>query len=370
MRKSFKYRLFTNKTQEAKLDGLFDSARFLYNNALEQRIVCWKQWRKSINYYDQSNALKEIRSFDEGIAQLNFSASQDILRRLDKSFQAFFRRIKQGDKPGFPRFKGRDYFHSITFPTYGDGIKLKNGKLYIQNIGNIRINLHRDIEGTIKTVTIKRQNDRFYASFSCDDIPQNILPVSTKEIGIDVGIKTFVVMSDGRVIDNPKYLKQSETKLKKIQSQYSKKRSKNLKKKLARLHERVSNQRKDFQHKLSRKIVDEFGFIFVEKLKPSQMVSGNHGILNKFINDAAWTQFFNFMNYKAEWAGRTLIKVNPQNTTQTCSGCGVIVKKDLSVRVHNCPHCGLVLSRDLNASKNIHALGHSVVFETEAVCFS
>lgn len=369
MRKSFKYRLFTNKTQEAKLDGLFNSARFLYNCALEQRIVCYKQWRKFINYYDQANSLKEVRSFDEGIAQLNFSASQNILRQLDKAFQAFFRRIKQGKKPGFPRFKGKDRFRSITFPTYGDGIKLKNSKLYIQNIGHIRIKLHRNLEGVIKTVTIKRQNERFYASFSCNEVPQNILPTSTKEIGIDVGIKSFAVMSDGQMIDNPKYLKQSETKLKEIQSQYSKKRSKTLKRKLCRLHEKISNQRKDFQHKLSRKIVDKFGFVFIEKLQPKQMVKNNFKVLNKYINDAAWSQFFNFLSYKAENAGRKLVKVNPKNTTQACSKCGQIVKKDLSVRAHKCS-CGLEISRDLNAAYNIYRLGHSLVFKTEAVCFS
>lgn len=362
MKKSFKYRLFTNKSQETCLDSLFDSARFLYNCALEQRIICWKQWRKSINYYDQANTLKEIRNIDEGIIQLNYSVSQNVLRQLDKAFQAFFKRTKRGEKPGFPRFKGKNHFHSITFPIYGNGIKLKNGKLYIQNVGHVRIKLHRDLEGKIKTVTIKKQNGRFYASFSCDKVPQNILPASTKEIGIDVGIKTFAVMSDGRTIDNPKYLKQLETKLKETQSQYSKKRSKNLKRKLGRLHEKVSNQRKDFQHKLSRKIVDEFGYIFVEKLQPKQMVKSNFKILNKYINDIAWSQFFNFTSYKAEWAGRVFLKVNPKGTTQECSNCGEIVPKDLSVRIHNCPHCGLILGRDLNAAKNILGRGRRLCF--------
>ena len=232
MRKSFKYRLFTNKTQEAKLDSLFDSARFLYNCALEHRIVCYNQWRKPVNFYEQCKTLKEIRSFNEGIAQLNSHCSQNVLRRLDRAFQAFFKHIKSGDKPGFPRFKSKNRFHSVTFPAYGDGVKLKNGKLYIQNVGHIRIKLHRNLEGKIKTVTIKRQNGYFYASFSCDGVPPNILPVSTKEIGIDVGIKSFAVMSDGQGIDNPKYLKQSEAKLKETQSYYSKKRSKILKKKL------------------------------------------------------------------------------------------------------------------------------------------
>lgn len=370
MKKSFKYRLFTNKTQEFKLDKLFSSARFLYNCALEQRIICYKQWHKSINYYDQANTLKEIRSFDEGIAQLNFSVSQNVLRQLDKAFQAFFKRIKQGDKPGFPRFKGINRFRSITFPAYGDGIKLKSEKLYVQNVGHIRIKLHRNIEGIIKTVTIKKHNGRFYASFSCNEVSQNILTASDKEIGIDVGIKAFAVMSDGQTIGNPKYMKQSETKLKEIQSRYSKKRSKNLKKKLSRLHEKISNQRKDFQHKLSRTIINKFGFIFVEKLQPKQMVKNNFKVLNKHINDAAWTQFFSLLRYKAESAGRVLVEVNPKNTTQACSGCGKIVPKDLSVRVHDCHYCGLVLDRDHNAAKNILRLGHSLCFKQEAVCFS
>ncbi len=370
MRKSFKYRLFTNRTQEIKLDELLSSARFLYNNALEHRIVCYKQWHKSINYYDQANALKEIRSFDKGIAQLNFSCSQNILKQLDKTFQAFFRRLKQGCKPGFPRFKGVDYFNSIIFPAYGDGIKLKGSKLYIQNVGHVRIKLHRGLEGTIKTVTIKRQNGRIYVSFSCDEVPENILPVSTKEIGIDVGIKSFAVMSDGQVINNSKYLKQSEIKLKEMQRQYSKKRSKNLKKKFACLHERVSNQRKDFQHKLSRKIVDEFGYIYVEELQPKEMVKNSFRVLNKYINDAAWSQFFNFTAYKAEWAGRKFIKVNPKGTTQECSNCGEIVPKDLSVRVHDCPKCGFKVSRDYNSSLNILRRGHRLCFTQEAVCFS
>jgi len=359
MRKSFKYRLFTNKTQEAKFDSLFDSARFLYNCALEQRIVCYKQWRKSINYYDQANTLKEIRSFDEGIAKLNYSASQDILRRLDKAFQAFFRRIKSGDTPGFPRFKGRDRFNSITFPAYGDGIRLKNGKLYIQNVGSVRIRLHRELEGKIKTVTIRRQNGHFYAAFSCDDVTPIILPPCSDEVGIDVGIKSFAVLSNGEIIDNPKHLKQSEEKLKELQSRHSKKRTRKTRKNLSRLHAKVGNQRKDFLHKLSRKIVNQFGFIFVENLKPKKMVNGNHGILSKYINDAAWSMFFGMTQYKAEEAGRVFIRVNPKGTTQECARCGAIIPKALSVRVHDCS-CGFKTSRDYNASLNILMRGQRI----------
>ena len=369
MRKAFKYRIWANKGQETKLESLFDSARFLYNCALEHRIGCWKQWKKSINYYDQANSLKEIRDFDEGIAQLNFSTSQDILRRLDKAFQAFFRRIKTGDTPGFPRFKGKDRFDSITFPAYGDGVKLKRKKLYIQNIGQVRLRLHRELEGSIKTVTIKREAGHFYAVFSCADVTAKILPISDTQVGIDVGIKSLAVLSTGEIIDNPKHLKQSESQLKELQSQHSKKRTRRTKKKLNRLHAKVGNQRKDFLHKLSRQIVDRFGFIFVEALNTKRMASGENSTLNKYIHDAAWSFFFNCLSYKAEEAGRKLIKVNPKNTTQICSQCGLLVQKDLSVRVHKCS-CGLKIDRDLNAALNILGLGRSLCSKQEAVCFS
>jgi len=301
------------------------------------------------------------------MAQLNFSCCQNILKQLDKTFQAFFRRIKSGDKPGFPRFKGADGFNSIPFSAYGDGLKLKKGKLYVQNVGYIRIKLHRNIEGFIKNSTIKRQNGHFYVFFSCDEVPQNILPVSKKEIGIDIGIKSFAVMSNGQIVNNPKYMKQNEENLKKLQQQHSKKKTPKTRKSLSRLHKKVSNQRKDFQHKLSRKIIDQFGYIFVEKLKPKEMINGNFRILNKSINDAAWSQFFNFLRYKAESAGRTFVEVNPKNTTQTCSTCGQIVPKDLSIRIHDCPSCGLVLDRDHNAALNILRLERSLCFKQEAV---
>ena len=334
MRKAFKYRLWTKKGHEKALESLFDSARFLYNCALEHRVVCWKQSRKSINYYDQANSLKEIRGFDEGLARLNCSASQDILRRLDKSFRAFFGRIKKGDTAGFPRFKGKDRFDSITFPSYGDGVRLKGKRLYIQNVGQVRIRLHREIEGKIKTVAIKREAGHFYAVFSCDEVEPKPLPVSSKEIGIDVGIKSLAVLSNGEVIDNPKHLKRSESKLKELQRKHSAKRTRKTRKKLTSLHARVGNQRKDFLHKLSRDLINRFGFICIEDLKPKNMVKGNLPVLNKYINDAAWSTFSNLLSYKAEEAGRKLVRVNPRNTTQMCSNCGQIVQKDLSVRVH------------------------------------
>ena len=365
MKKSFKYRLFTQKSQETKLNNMLDSARFLYNCALEQRVVCWKQWRKSVNYYDQANALKEIRSLDEGIAQLNYSASQDILRRLDKSFQAFFRRIKTGNTPpGFPRFKSRNRFNSITFPTYGDGIKLKNGKFYIQNVGNVRIKLHREISGLIKTVTIRRTNNKWYACFSCE-VEFKPLPASGKTVGIDVGLSSFATLSTGEKIANPRFFKTDEVKLTKAQRRLSKEtkgtssRAKQ-RKKVSRIHEKIANRRNDFAHKLSRNLVDMFQVIAFEKLNIKGMMENHSKVfgykLNKSIFDVAWSQFTQLTSAKAEWAGRKVIFVNPRNTSKMCSRCGRLVEKTLADRVHHCS-CGLVLDRDENAAINILSLG-------------
>lgn len=364
MRKSFKYRLFPGKSQETALANMLNSARFLYNCALEQRILCYKQWHKSINYYDQANALKEIRSFDDGIRNLNCSASQDVLRRLDKSFQSFFRRIKTGDIAGFPRFKGKDRFDSITFPAYGDGIKLKEGKLYVQNIGTVRIKLHRDIEGTIKTVTLRRTNDKWYACFSCE-FHAKPLPVSDKGVGVDVGCASFATLSNGEKIANPRFLKADTAKLTKAQRRLSKEakgtpdRAKQ-RKKVSRIHEKIANRRTDFAHKLALYLVNMYQIIAFEKLNIKGMM-GNHTKafghkLNRSISDVAWNQFMGITAAKAEWAGRKVVFVNPRNTSKMCSRCGILVEKTLADRVHSCS-CGLVLDRDENAAINILSLG-------------
>jgi len=334
--------------------------------------MCWKQWKKFIDYYDQEKSIAEIRKFHEGLNKLNRGVCEEILHRLDKTFQAFFRRVRKGDKPGFPRFKSKDRFDSITFQEYGDGVKLKKGKLYIQNVGCIRIKLHREIEGTIKTVTIKRENNKFYAIFSCDEIPIKQLPLTGKDIGIDVGCENFATLSDGTVIDNPRILKQSETRLKELQSKHSKHKSKAVLKNLQRLHHKVKNQRNDFHHKTSRWIVNNYDLIAVEDLKIQQMQHNNYKSLNKSIADVAWSQFFNFLNYKAEEAGnREIVKVNPRGTSQLCSQCGTLVPKELGDRVHHCISCGFVTSRDHNAALNILKLGQSLVrkrTEASIVC--
>jgi putative transposase len=381
MRKAFLYRLYINKTQSAKLDSLLRTARELYNAALQERRDAWKYQRKSLSYYDQANELKELRRDIPEVAQLNFSATQDMLRRLDKSFKAFFRRVKAGEKAGFPRFKGRDQFNSITFPVYGDGIKIRDNRLYIQNVGLVKIKMHRVLEGEINTATIKRECGKWYVVFS-NTVEIEPLPVSDKAVGIDVGLTSFAVTSDGEFIDNPRYLREAEAVLRRSQRSVSRKKKGGHNRHkavilLAKNHLKVKRQRADFAHKVADNLVKSYGRIAVEDLRIKNMVRNHH--LAHSISDAGWGQFVNILSYKAEYAGRDFVQVNPNGTSQICSGCGVTVKKSLSTRIHNCPTCGISLNRDFNAALNIKRLGLSLWDVTcrnaecvsqEAVCFS
>ena len=362
MRKAFLYRLYVNKTQSDKLDSLLYIARQLYNAALQQRRDAWKYQHKSLNYYDQANQLKEVRNEIPEFAQLNFSATQDMLRRLDKSFKAFFRRVKTGEAAGFPRFKSRDRFDSITFPTYGDGIKINDNRLYVQNVGLLKIKMHRVLEGEINTATIKRECGKWYLVFS-NSVEMEPLPVSDKVVGIDVGLESFAVTSDGEYIENPRYLREAEAILRVSQRSVSrKKKSGHTRRKavklLAKNHLKVKRQRADFAHKVADNLVKHYGRIAVEDLRIKNMVRNHH--LARSISDAGWGQFVSILSYKAEYAGREFVQVNPNGTSQICSGCGATVKKSLSTRIHNCPACGLSINRDFNAALNIKRLGLSL----------
>jgi putative transposase len=381
LNKAFLYRLYPNKEQIDKLNRLFGIARELYNSCLAERKYAYKMQGKSLNYYDQANELSDLKKLIPEVSLLSASAEQNMLRRLDKAFKSFFRRIKHGEKAGYPRFKGYNQFNSITYPVYGDGCKIKGNRLYIRNAGLIKLKMHRELECEINTVTIKRECDKWYVVFT-NEVDIKPLPVNNNQVGIDVGIESFLVTSDGEFVDNPHCLKVSEQRLKRAQRKVSrrKKGSHNRRKAvklLAKQHLKVHNQRKDFQHKVAKQLVSQYGYIAVEDLKVKNMVKNHH--LAKSINDVSWSQFFSMVAYKAEWAGRRFIQVKPNGTSQNCSQCGTKVQKDLSVRIHHCPHCGIVLHRDFNAALNILALGRSVWDVTwnssscvsqEAVCFS
>ena len=357
MKKTFKYRLYPNKTQIKCIDEQFYEARNLYNCALEHRITVYKKTGKSVSYYDQANELKLIRA--DGFCKLaNFSASQDILHRIDKAYKAFFARIKRGEKAGFPRFKGKNWFHSITFPSYGDGCKLKGNKVYFQGMGDIHIRLHRPIDGVIKTVTIVAKNDKYYVCFSCE-VDISPLPKTDKEIGIDMGLESFLITSNNEFVANPRFFKNSQRKLRVLQRSVSRKKKggsnrKKAVKLLAKQHEKIANQRLDFLRKEAAQLVKENDIICIEDLNIKGLAGG---MLAKSVHDVAWGIFFDILIYKAESADKKVIEVNPNGTSQRCSQCGTTVKKDLSVRWHHCPVCGFSVHRDYNSALGILRLG-------------
>lgn len=298
MRKTFKYRLFTTRLQMERLDAQLGEACRLYNAALQERRDAWKQ-RVAINYYTQAKQLKEIRAAgDLGLA--NFSCCQDILRRVNKSYEAFFRRVKRGEKAGYPRFKSRRRFDSITFPSYGDGIQLNGNLLRIQGIGQVEVKLHRPVAGKIKTVTVKRECGKWYACFSvaCEAKP---LPVNCNEIGMDVGLEKFATLSDHKSVPNPRWYQRAEAKLRRAQRKVARrKRGSQRRGKavalLQKIHQRIKNQRHEFQHKFTFWLVQNFGVIAVEDLNVKGLAGGR---LAKSVHDAAWSAFFTKLAYKA-----------------------------------------------------------------------
>jgi putative transposase len=351
MRKAFKYRLYPTKAQEEFLRMQLSEACRLYNAALQERRDAYRSHRISLNYYTQANQLKEIRDAG-GLALPNYHCAQDVLKRLDKAFQAFFRRIKAGQKPGFPRFKSSRRYDSITFPSHGDGNKLLEKHLRIQGVGDIEIKLHRPVGGEIKTVSVKREANEWYVCFSveCESKP---LPRLDNLAGIDAGLAVFadVAISDDIAenirIPNPRWYREAEARLRRAQRRVARrKKSSNRCRKaivlLQKVHARIRRLRNEFHHRQSFKLISGFGTIGIENLNVKGLARGKH---SKSVHDAGWTSFFTKVAYKAESAGRNLIKVNPAGTSQTCV-CGATVRKLLSDREHDCTECRLIAPRD------------------------
>lgn len=376
MIRTYKYRLYPTANQISSLELQLGGHRFLYNQALAQRKEIYEQDGKGIGYTTQAVSLiPKLREENHNVRQCNYSSLQQTLKRMDKSFQAFFRRIKGGEKAGYPRFKSADRFNTINYVHLGDGCQIKDDRLYLQNVGCIKVKWHRPVDGNIKTVSVTKRNYKWYVLFATE-VETKSLPITGKKVGIDVGLNYFITCSDGIQIAPPKYLKLSEEKLAKSQRQLSrKKRGSNRRKKsrvlLARHHEKVANQRLDFCHKTAHSIVQNYDGIAVEKLNINNMLKSKY--LAKSISDAGWGMFLNILKFKAENAGRWYTEVTPNGTSQECSQCGNIVKKSLAVRIHNCPYCGLSLDRDVNAALNIYQRAwiepsqrSSVIYSVEA----
>jgi len=359
MRKSFKYRIYANRETLSGAEEVLNLCRILYNLALDQRINAWKCHGKYVSGYDQANQLSDLKKGFPEFKKVPSQTLQDVIERLDKSYQSFFRRVKRGKRAGFPRFKGMGRYDSFTLKK--TGWKLDGKYLTINKIGKFKIKFSRPIEGAIKTVTIRRTlSDKWFVSFVCDDVPYKPLPKTGKTVGIDVGCESFLTDSDNRKIENPRFLNKSQDILtKRQQSMGHKERGSNRRKKakllVAKIYEKITNQRRDFHFKVANKLVKENDIICIEKLHSWKTFRK----LNRSMGDVAWFNFFNILRFKAEEAGKEVIEVPAKNTSHGCSGCGAIVKKGLSIRVHRCS-CGLEIDRDYNAALNILRLGQSL----------
>jgi len=367
MLRIYKYLLRPNDKQADALEFLMGQHRLVYNLALEQRINTYKENGKGITYPSQWKHFRDLRRDNpDTLGLVNASSLQQTLRRLDRAYSAFFRRLKSGEKPGFPRFKSRSRFNTIEY-TYGDGCKLRtsdNGRVtfYVQNVGEIRVCYHRRIpeNATVKHAYITRRNGRWYVSLALD-LPNTNVPrePTGRQVGVDVGLKNIAGLSTEEFIQNPHWLRNSLAKLRRLQRHASRQvkgsqRQRKTYQQIARLYEHIEHQRRDYLHKQSKRLVEEYDLIAIEDLALAFMNRNPHLALSS--HDAGFGIFRQMLEYKAESAGIPVIAVKPANTSQACSGCGSIVPKDLSVRIHECPQCGLVLDRDVNAARNILTL--------------
>lgn len=365
MRKTFVYKLKPTGGQEVVLLRYLEATRHLYNAALEHRIVVYKATGRGPTAVEQQREIKDIRRLDgwEWMGELAFHPLKEAVIQLGKSYDAFYRRVRRGENPGFPRFKSARRWSSFTFATYGSGIKLDaaSRRLYMKGVGRLRVRLHRELQGQPRVITICRKADGWYAHITCDLGPAPELRDGPRT-GIDVGLESFATLANGEKIANPRHGRRARQRVTAAQRTVSRRRRGSARRvkaagALAREKQREARQRRDFHHKVARTLVDQYAGIAVEAL-PTANLMRNGGVyktgLNRSIADAGWAQFITILSAKAEEAGCEVVKVDPKRTSQACSSCGSVVIKALSVRTHECPQCGLVLDRDHNAAININ----------------
>jgi len=362
MHKVYAYRLYPSKTQRKRLEATLETCRRFYNDLLAERRDAWTNEQRSVSKVEQLRRVKELKATNPYARDIHSHVLQIVVADLDKAFQGFFRRVKAGEKPGYPRFKGKNRFSSFGFKEYGNGFKIDGRRLRLYGIGRVPVRWHRPLPCTPKTVRIVRKADGWYAMFTCKVDPQK-LPPTGREVGIDVGVAALITTSDGEKVPNPRWYQNAQKKLRRQQRRMSRKQkgSSNWRKAVqvgARHHLHVSRQRKDVLDKIVYRLITDYDFIAVEQLQIQNMVRNRH--LAKSIMDAGWGYFRERLHAKAAEAGRVVVEVAPAYTSQTCSACGQRFPEhiDLSVRTVSCS-CGLVLDRDVNAAINILRLGRS-----------
>ena len=326
--------------------------RELYNAALEERCGAYRKQGVRITKKAQDDQLKEVREVRPEYGAIHWHLLQDAITRLDRAYSAFFRRLKAGEKPGFPRFKGKGRYRTFTFKDAAkrNGVRLvaAGRRLYLHGIGNVRIRIHRPMQGMLKQVGITLAGDgHWYASMVCVDVPEDPLKPTGQSVGVDVGITTFATLSTGEEVDNPRVYERAQRRLKTAQRRVSRRKKRSVRRRkavglLAKQHVKVERVRRHFHHCTAKALVERFDSICVEDLNIKGLAGG---MLAKHVHDAAWGQFIEILADKAACAGRELIKVDPRGTSQECV-CGATVRKALRERIHDCPACGLVLGRD------------------------
>jgi putative transposase len=362
---------------------MLEDHRQLYNAALEHRKIVYQRAGVTVRYGEQSADLKYIRRADpDGQGRWSFCSQQATLRRLDRAFAAFFRRVRAGEKPGYPRFKGRGRFDTVEWPEDGDGCRWDSSagggqvRVRLQGIGQVKVRQHRPVTGTVKTVSVKREGRRWYVVLSCDGVPAEPLPAIGAVTGIDMGVVSFLTTSEGTHFANPLYLAASAGRLTRAQQALSRcqrgsKRRRKARDRVAGVHRKIRRQRLDFAHKTARKLVRDHDLIAHEGLQIGNMTRSASGTLqapgsgvaakaglNRSILDAGWGVFLNVLRAKAESAGRVIVEVPARHTSQRCARCDHTASENrVSQAVFRCQSCRHTAHADQNAAENIRRAG-------------
>ena len=362
MLKAFKYRLYPSKSQAKTLNATLETCRRFYNDCLAERKDAYEKEKRTVGKFEQLCKVKALKETNPYAKALHSHVLQIVVADLDKAFQAFFRRIKSGETPGYPRFKGRNRFDSFGFKEYANGFRLDGRRLKLSGIGRIAVRWHRPLEGQIKTVRVIRKAGQWYVCFACEVAAKPLEPTGNV-IGIDVGLSSMITTSDGHKADNPRWYRQEQSKLRVIQRRVSRRKKGGSGRckavlQLQRQHERVQNQRRDYLNKLVHELIQQNDFIAIEDLQVRNMVRNRY--LSKSMMDAGWWYFRQRLAAKAVEAGRTIVAVPPAYTSKTCSNCGNIFDHlTLADRWVECT-CGLSLDRDHNAAINVLRVGQAL----------
>jgi len=366
VRRAYRYRIYPTARQRLAMEAQLRFACELYNAALEQRRDAWRRGRHTVTLFEQFRDLTDVRAAGIGPVEMNCTAMRDPLRRLDRAFEAFFRRLEGGVKPGYPRFRSSRRYDSLT---WADGWAVRDCRLALQGVGHLKVKWHRELPATavMRTVTVRNVAGRWYACFSLLLPPRPRVSAGPRAaVGIDLGVQHFLTLSTGDHVAGPRAYRASVRRLRVIQRRLSRQKKGSRRQQtvgllLARKHDRIRNLRRDHAHKLSHRLVADFALIAVEDLNFRGLASG---FLAKHVSDQGWAAFLTVLEYKAAEAGTRVVRVAPAGTSQVCSSCGKVVKKPLSERTHSCPGCGLVIDRDTNAALNILRLGLSLQAST------